>query len=433
MKAPAETKAAPPAKKKVLIISGGIILLGLALYFLGEWLIFRWRYVSTDDAQVKGNLISLSAKVSGRISQLLVEEGERIQAGQILVELDPKDYAAAQAQAQANLEMARHDLAKAITQLSLTKQRIYQGIETAAAALREAQENLKFAEEDAALQKERVEKEIIRARANLRAAQARLLEAKATVENARKEYERLAELFRQNYVAENARDAAETSWRVAESKYQVALENEKEALSQLELAEANRRSIELKKQNVLIAQQVLGKAQINWQLAQEETKQISLQEKQIELLRARVKEAEAAWQIAEIRLMETKVISPISGTVSKRYVDRGQVIQAGQPLLVVNDPTEKWVVANVEETKIRKVHSGAKVKVAVDAFPGKEFRGQVEFIGSAALSEFSLLPAENPSGNFIKITHRLPVRISVYDPENLLKPGMMVVVAIEAK
>lgn len=428
-----QEKLPAPARKKFFLIWTGVILGAIALYFLGEWLVFRWRYVSTDDAQVKGNLISLSAKVSGRISRLLVDEGDRLKAGQVLIELDPQDFMAALAQAQANLEMTRHDLAKAITQLALTKKRVYQGIEIAEVALREAQENLRLAEEDTAWQTERVEKEIIRAQANLKAARARVREAQATLENSRKEFERQAELFRQNYVAENSRDAAETAWQVAESRYKLALENEKEAVAQLELAEVNRRSIELKKQNVRLAEQAFQKAKINLELAYAEKKQISLQEKQIELLRSKEREAEAACQLAEINLKETKIISPISGTVSKRFVDRGQVIQSGQPLLVVNDPNEKWVVANVEETKIRRVQPAAKVKVQVDAFPEKEFQGRVEFIGSAALSEFALLPAENPSGNFIKITHRLPVRIAVQDPDNMLKPGMMVVVAIEAK
>jgi membrane fusion protein (multidrug efflux system) len=106
--------------------------------------------------------------------------------------------------------------------------------------------------------------------------------------------------------------------------------------------------------------------------------------------------------------------------------------QLGQPILVVNDPGDKWVVANIEETKVRRVHKRAKVDIEADAFPGKNFEGMVESIGAAALSEFALLPSDNPSGNFIKITHRLPVRIFVKDPENLLKPGMMVVVTIEA-
>jgi membrane fusion protein (multidrug efflux system) len=184
---------------------------------------------------------------------------------------------------------------------------------------------------------------------------------------------------------------------------------------------------------VRISEQLLQKARINLALAQEEKKQISIQEKNIELLKAKVQEAEAALQLAEIRLEETRVYSPMAGVISKRFADQGQFVQAGQPLLVVTNPGEKWIVANVEETKVRRVSRGARVKIEADAFPGSDFEGRVEFIGAAAVSEFALLPAENPSGNFVKITHRLPVRISVKDPENQLKPGMMAVVAIEAK
>jgi len=428
-----DAKPVPKPKRKRILFLLAIVFLAVGAYFGIQWLYFRWHHVSTDDAQVKGNLVNLSAKVSARIDRMLVEEGDGVKAGQILVELDPKDYMAARAQAQANLEMARHDLAKAIPQLALTKDRVLQGIDTADASHKEAREGLKFAEDDATLQTDRVQKEIDRAQANFKATRARGIEAKATMDNAQKEFERQQELFKNKYIAENARDAAETALQVAQSKYQAALENERESQSQVELAEANQRSIDLKKQTIRISEQVLQKAKINFALAQEEKKQISIQEKNIEFLKAKVREAEAALQLAEIRLQETKIYSPISGVISKRFVDQGQFVQTGQPLLVVNNPLEKWIVANVEETKVRRVHRGSKAKVEVDAFPGHEFEGQVEFIGAAAVSEFALLPAENPSGNFIKITHRLPVRISVKDPQNQLKPGMMVVVAIEAK
>ena len=422
----------PRVRRKNLLLFLLIAAVAVGFYFGGQWLIFRWHYVSTDDAQVKGNLVSLSAKVSGRITQLLAEEGDAVVPGQVIVQLEKEDYATAQAQAGANLEMAKFDLAKAITQLSLTRERVIQGIGTAEASGREAEEGFKFAEDDAALQTDRVNKEIDRARANLEATRAKVLEAKATMENAKKEFDRNEDLFRQNYVAENFRDAAETSWQVALSKYQVALENERESLSQLELAEANTRSIILKKQSIFISKQVLERAKINLALAQEEKKQIALQEKNIELLKAKVQEAEAALRLAEIRFQETTIYCPIRGVVSKRLADQGQMVQPGQPILMVNNPGEKWVVANVEETHVRRVEKGAKAKIEVDAFPNRIFEGRVEFIGAAALSEFALLPADNPSGNFIKIIHRLPVRISVQDTQNLLKPGMMVVVAIEA-
>ncbi len=428
-------KENPPnkARRKTLLLLFGAAALGVGIYFGLQWLIFRWHYVSTDDAQVKANLINLSAKVPGKIAKLLVEEGDSVQRGQVLVELEKEDYAAARDQARATLETAKHELAKAITQLSLTQERVLQGIGVAQASLGEAREGLKFAHDDAALQTDRVNKEIDRARANYQAARARVVEAKATMDNAQKEFARLQELFRQRYVAENARDAGETAWQVAESKYQSALENERESLSQVELAEANQRSIALKEQNIRISEQVLRRSQHNLNLAEEEKKQIILQERNIELLKAKIQEAEAAFQLAEIRFQETTIFSPIRGVISKRMADRGQMVQPGQPIFIVNDPGDKWVVANVEETKVRRVRPAAKATIEVDAFPGQTFEGRVEFIGAAAISEFALLPTENPSGTFIKITHRIPVRISVKDPENRLRPGMMVVVDIEAK
>lgn len=417
--------------KKIIFLVVLIAFLGLITYFGGRWLIFRWHYVSTDDAQVKGNLIYLSSKVTGRIAKLLVDEGDSVQAGQVLIEIEKKDYEEALSQAHANLEIARHELSKAITQLSLTKERIYRGIETAKASFHEAQEGLQLAKEDAELQRERVYKEIERAQANYKAAIAKVTEAKATMENAEKEFLRAEALFRQRYIPENARDTSETNFQVAKSKYEVSLENEREARSQLDLAKANLRSINLKQQNIQLAEQLLQKARINLSLAEDEKKQILLQEGNIELLKAKVKEAEASYQLAKIRFQETSIISPIHGVVSKRFCEEGQMVQPGQPILVVNDPADKWVVANIEETKIRRIHKGARVSVEADAFPHNHFEGRVESIGAAALSEFALLPSDNPSGNFIKITHRLPVRIFVKDPKNLLKPGMMVVVAIE--
>ncbi len=413
----------------LLVIAGGAI----GIYFGAEWVIFRWRYVSTDDAQVKGNLINLSAKVPGKIARLLAEEGDFVQAGQILVEIERHDYGAAQAQAKAAWEAARQELAKAAIQLALTKERVGQGLGSAQASYHEAEEGLKFSRHDALLQKDKVTKEIDRAQASLRAARAKAAEARATVENTRKEFERNRELFRRQYVAENVRDTAETAWQVAESKYLACLENEREAFSQLELAKANERSIALKEQSIRIAEQVLRRAGHNLTLAEEEKRQIRQQEENIELLKAKIREAGAAYRLAEIRYQETTIKSPVAGRISKRLADQGQMVQPGQTILVVNDPADKWVVANVEETKVRRVQKEAVSRIEADAYPGRTFAGRVESVGSAASSEFALLPAENPSGNFIKITHRLPVRILVKDPGNLLKPGMMVVVAIEAK
>jgi len=136
---------------------------------------------------------------------------------------------------------------------------------------------------------------------------------------------------------------------------------------------------------------------------------------------------------ARVRLAETTIFSPIEGVISKRIVNSGEMVQPGQPIVFVNDPRQCWITANIEETQIRKIQVGAPVLVKVDAYPGKTLEGKVIAIGSATSSEFSLLPADNPAGNFIKVTRRIPVRISVTSNPDTLRPGMMVQVAIQAR
>ena len=149
------------------------------------------------------------------------------------------------------------------------------------------------------------------------------------------------------------------------------------------------------------------------------------------VLEARAKEVEQLVNLAQIDLQETFIKSPIKGILSKKISNPGEVVQPGQPIVFVNDPEDIWVEANIEETKIRKVEKGAPVIVKVDAYPGRKFNGKVTIIGSATTSQFSLIPSANPSGQFVKVTQRIPVRISVDDSDNLLKPGMMVTVAIK--
>ena len=143
--------------------------------------------------------------------------------------------------------------------------------------------------------------------------------------------------------------------------------------------------------------------------------------------------------MAEIRLQETKVYSPISGVISKRFVDQGQFVQTGQPLLVVNNPLEKWIVANVEETKLGSIRPNAPVEISVDAYHGKSFHGRVLQLGGYTAAEFSLIPPNNASGNFTKVTQRVPVKISIENSSpgehsaTPLLPGMSVEVKIRVR
>jgi membrane fusion protein (multidrug efflux system) len=153
-----------------------------------------------------------------------------------------------------------------------------------------------------------------------------------------------------------------------------------------------------------------------------------LKRERVKLLEAKLMEEEAKVATAQLRLENTVIRSPINGVVSRKRVELGEMVQRGQPILVVNDPSDVWVLTNVKETYIRDVHVGSPVDVWVDAYPNRLFHGTVESIGAAAISEFALFP---PTGNFTKVEQRIPVRVNVESADGLLKPGMMVIVGIE--
>jgi len=400
MSDPANDTAQPTSARTRRINTPTLVLLIIALmvagYFGARWLSFRLHYVSTQDAHVEGDLIALSPKVGGKIVELPVEQGDWIQAGQLVAQIDKTDYQLALAQVQASLERARNELARARAQKDLTTKRVAGGVASAQVAVRQSEDNLRKAE------------------ASLQAARAKVRETAAELKNAERQLERGRKLFAEGIISADREDELVTAWKTAESRYQEALEREKEAAGAVRLAQAS-----------------LKRAKLDLELAQEEWGQVVLQEREIQVLEARVRESKEEVKAAQVRLAETTILSPIEGVISKRIANRGEMVQPGQPVVFVNDPRKCWIVANIEETHIRKVRVGAPVLVKVDAYPGKTITGRVVSIGSATTSEFSLLPADNPSGNFIKVTRRIPVRISVATNPDTLRPGMMVQVAVQ--
>ncbi len=133
-----------------------------------------------------------------------------------------------------------------------------------------------------------------------------------------------------------------------------------------------------------------------------------------------------------MRVRDLRVPSPIGGVVNKTLVDQGEYVSAGQPLLMMHDPDDLWVEANIKETDIGELRPGQPVAITVDAYPDEHFAGEVRIVGRAATSQFALLPDPNPSGNFTKITQRIPVRIRLTEgPVERIGPGMMVEVDID--
>ena len=142
-------------------------------------------------------------------------------------------------------------------------------------------------------------------------------------------------------------------------------------------------------------------------------------------------EIEARTSRQELDLRDRAVVSPVDGIVSQTFVTVGEYVIPGQRIAMVHDPRDIWIEANIRETEVRHLEVGQRVEVVVDAYPDRDFEGRIERIGHATTSQFSLLPSSNPSGNFTKVTQRLPVRIAIEQQRGLLRPGMMVEVYID--
>jgi membrane fusion protein (multidrug efflux system) len=296
-----------------IVIPMFVVVLGIALA-TWQYYVNARDFIATDDAYIDANRVSISAKMLGRIDQLLVEEGDTVQQGQVLVKLDDSDLRAQEDQAKASLALSRENIAL----------------------------------------------------------------AEVSLDRARTDFERASTQFKENIIPKEQFDHAKSEYESARARSSIAG-----------------------------AQTFAAKAQLG---------------------------------IIETQLKNTVVASPMNGVVSKRWALVGDVIQPGQPIFAVYDLKNIWVTANLEETSLSMLRSSGKVEITVDSYPDIKFSGRVFQIGSNTASQFSLIPPNNASGNFTKITQRVPVKISIErnagaDPQQRvdLLPGMSVEIKVKVR
>lgn len=340
----------------------------VALAVSGWWLYRQLTHVFVDDARIAADMIVLGSRVPGWVSAVEVSEGDDVQAGALLVSIDDRD---------ARLRVDELDAQLAGT----AAQRV--GVE-AQIRLIDRQTASRITAQEAAL----------------RAAQASLTAAGARHDLAGREARRAEELAPGGALPRSRLDQARST--LEESRQQVH-----QAQAQLENARA------------AIVQ------------AQADREELVVLERRFAVLDAQRRQLEAERERAAIDLADRRLVMPFAGVVDRVFVDVGEYVAAGQRLLMIHDPAGVRVEANVRETQIRHFERGRTVSITVDALPGEHFEGRVTTVGHAATSEFALLPSPNPSGNFTKITQRLPIRIAIEQSRGRLKPGMMV--EIEAR
>jgi membrane fusion protein (multidrug efflux system) len=431
-------EAAPATRQRMSkrwIIVAPLLVLVVAVggYFGVRWWLYSLRHVSTDDARVKGTLVTVSSQVPGRLSSVVVEDGQRVKQGDLIARIQPDEYKAEVALREAALEAVQSQLASAEADIELARTLAAGHIERSDAVLGASRSQLSEAEKAAALEAQRTKASLHEKEAAVEEARAQLNGAKANLDKVAADLRRAQELFRDGIIAAEQREQAAAAHEGALARFQAAQETLNKSLAQLELTRAESRGVQLLLDTVRTRQRQVKESEALKSLAEAELQRVKMKEEVVKNLRAKVKEARANLDLARISLAETRIVSPLTGVVSQVIADPGERVQPGQPIVIINDPQDVWIEANIEETYIRDVRIGQPVEIDVDAYPGHTFEGEVWQIGAATRSEFAIIPAGSASAHFIKVTQRIPVKIAVDNRQELLKPGMMVVVGILVK
>ena len=431
-----ETGPEAPAKKRrtPLFVIGGLAIVA-AIGGLGYWLYAR-QFESTDDAFVDGDIVQVSPKISAYVAKIYVKNNQTVHKGDLLVDLDPKDYEARLVQAKAQLHTAQAQHGQAEANVNLTKA-------TTGAAQTQAQANIRTTQtnvEQTRLAAQAKQSQITQAQTAVRTAEANLAQiktqipqAEANLRLAQIEFDRRNALFSRGDISRQSLDQATTTLQTAKAQMDAARRQVDAAQSRVTEAQANVRTAQDNYKQAL-AQTDLTRSQVGestgrLQDANAAPERITVSESQADTSAAGIEQAEAAVHQAELELSYTKIYAPSDGIVTKKSIEEGQLVQPGLAMMALSQSNDVWVVANFKETQLENMREGQKVDIEVDAFPSEEFHGRIESFQAGTGSRFSVLPAENATGNYVKVVQRVPVKIVFDDPPekvHRLVPGMSV-------
>jgi membrane fusion protein, multidrug efflux system len=417
-KAPGILKPEPSnnSSKKPLLFAG----LGIGLVVAGIFGFNWWQYATThedtDNATVSSHLHPVSARINATVQAVLFQDNQTVKAGQILIQLDPRDYQLQVQQFQAALAVAKRQAATALTTVTYAQSKAGAQNTQALGGLGSAQAGIATAQ--AALKE---------AQAGVPAARATLDQAKANLVKAQLDYQRYQQLSSQGAISQQQLDAARATYQVAVAT---------RAQSEQSVAQAQSRVAQAA-QSIAEARSKFQQSEGSLQDAQAAKGQTDVNRAQYEAAQAQVAQAQANLANVRLQLSYTKIMAPSNGRIGRRSVEVGQRVQPGQALLsVVED--QIWVTANFKETQLENMRPKQEVEIKLDSFPGHPFKGMVDSIAPASGAQFALLPPDNATGNFTKIVQRIPVKV-VFDKqslkgyENLVAPGMSAVVSVKVK
>jgi membrane fusion protein (multidrug efflux system) len=409
----------------IILTATGLVI---AIKFGVEYSLLTWDHITTEDAQIKATRVHVSAEVSGRLRALHVTEGAGVKAGDLLAEVDPLIYQAEVDQVRAMREGIMHQLAAAQADLTLSAEQYRGALAQAQALLTRRRAEVQEAETALAFEQARTKHLVAEQRAALRAARARNAESRALLTKAVKEGQQAQELFAAGVIAHDRLETAQMAQAQASARDDQAVQQVRQAEANLATAEASGKLVLMKGQRLNALQAEVRKEEASVQLAWMNMAAVQAKEREVNRFTAEKRALEARLQAAELQLSRTRVLSPLDGIVILKRAEAGEWIERGQPLLVLANPHELWVVTNIRESEIADVQVGSTARIWVDAYPELRFVGEVVSVGATALSE---LAETKPAEFFSKIEQRIPVKVVLHNQNDLLKAGMMVWVGIE--
>jgi membrane fusion protein (multidrug efflux system) len=382
------SRTASPGFRIALIIAA-IVLLVVGFF------VYRYvtSYESTDDAQVDGHVNSISARVSGHVVKLNVEDNQYVQAGTVLVEIDPADYQVAYQRAKADFDDAAAAAIGAGVNVPITSVSTSSQVSSSEADVASARAGISAAHQQ------------------FEAAKAQRDQAEANDVKAQNDLGRYKQLVDKQEISQQQYDQAVAAAKASSAAVAAAHAMADAAQSQ-----------------VTEAQGKLAQAEASWRNAQTAPRQMEIIRSKATSAQAEAQRKKADLDQAQLNLQYTKIVAPVAGVVSDRTVEVGQNVAQGQELMKIIPLNDVWITANYKETQLREMKIGQPVTLEVDA-NGRKYHGKVDSIAGASGARFSLLPPENATGNYVKVVQRIPVKI-VLDPgenkDQSLRPGMSV-------
>jgi membrane fusion protein, multidrug efflux system len=339
------------------------LVLAVALFFGLDYFIIALTHESTDDAFIAGHIVSIAPRISGQVSAVYILDNELVHSNDLLIEIDPSDYAITVAQKQAAAASQDANFRTVVAAYELMRAKV------------------------------------TTAKASALKARADTASAGATASNAQSDFARSQDLLKQKTISQQEYDTQSAANTKAQADLKSAQENEEEEISKVDEAD--------KQLAAVFAEKDMAFSQFN--------------------------EAQTNVASAQLNLSYTKIIAPGTGRVTRKQVEVGDYVQAGQQILSLV-PVEVWVVANFKESQLKNMRPGQPVIVEIDALGGRKFHAHVDSIQAGSGAQFSLLPPENATGNFVKVVQRVPVKIVFEDSlpaDHTIGPGLSVTPSVQ--